>query len=325
MNFQTKFLLKKGVIALPKHLRTKSVLSDISNLQTHREQSIISKRRNAIVPVNQQDDDPAQELLISKPQKIYQLELKSIYEEEILEKEYQEDINYKRINNLIQHKFTQEQYEQLIDWMLATVKRYQKMSYNTLFHCVELLDIFLCNTKGFIAEDLQLIGSCCIYLSSKFHDISPIFIEDIIVDICQEAYTIHDFLSMEYTICRKLQFNLHLHTAFEYFEKLFFNLKPFLLQFYENYQINYMKLNALELLQYSIIAYEFREITHYNKAIACIFEVIKKTDKRIIQKLLELLNHLEINFNSIQLNATEFKKFQTMNKERYLCINNYFY
>ncbi|CAD8164337.1 unnamed protein product [Paramecium octaurelia] len=325
MNYQTKFLLKKGVLAQPKCLRTQSILSDITNYQSQNDQNIKNKRRNAIVPVICQVDEKIDRKLCSKPTNEYQYEDKYIYDEEIQEKEYKEDINYKRINHLDFHNFNQDQLQQLIDWMITNVKRYQKMSYQTLFHCVELLDTFLCNTKGFIADDLQLIGSCCIYLSSKFHDIYPICVEDIIIDICQENYTIHEFLSMEYTICRKLQYNMYFQTPFEYFEKIFFHLKPFLSQFYQDCEIKYMKQNALELLQYSIIAYEFRNITHYNKAIACIYEVIKMSDKILTQNLLELLNHLELNFNCIQLNAADIKKYQNLNKERYQCVNNYFY
>ncbi|CAD8065651.1 unnamed protein product [Paramecium primaurelia] len=325
MNYQTKFLLKKGVLVQPKNLRTQSILSEITNYQSSNDQNIKYKRRSAIVPVPQKDDELINRNSMLQPIRVYQQEPKYIYEEEIKEKEYLEDLNYKRINHLSCHNFNQEQCQQLIDWMIKTVKRYQKTSYQTLFHCVELLDKFLCNTKGFIVDDLQLIGSCCIYLSSKFNDMYPICIEDMIIDICQETYTIHEFLSMEYTICRKLHYNIHFQTPFEYFEKIFFHLKPFLSQFYQDYQINNMKQNALELLQYSIIAYEFREITHYNKAIACIYEVIKTTDKIIIQNLLDLLNHLELNFNCIQLNAKEIKRYLNLNKEKYRCVNNYFY
>lgn len=51
-----------------------------------------------------------------------------------------------------------------------------------------------------------------------------------------------------------------------------------------------MKQNALDLLQYSIIAYEFRDITHYNKATACIYEAIKLTDKIIVFYIMMLLD-----------------------------------
>jgi hypothetical protein len=87
---------------------------------------------------------------------------------------------------------------------------------------------------------------------------------------------------MEQTICKKLHYNLLYPTPYEYFEKLFSNLQPHISEFYEDGEIATMKHNALDLLQYSIIGYEFRYISHYNKAIACIYESIKQTDKRLV-------------------------------------------
>ena len=87
---------------------------------------------------------------------------------------------------------------------------------------------------------------------------------------------------MEQTICKKLHYNLLYPTPYDYLEKVFSNLYPSISEFYEDGEIANMKHNALDLLQFSVIGYEFRHISHYNKAIACIYESIKHTDKRLV-------------------------------------------
>ncbi len=87
----------------------------------------------------------------------------------------------------------------LYDWLFAVGCSF-RLKYDTIFHSYILCDAYLSKSnKKFSKDKYQLLGITCLYISSKLLE-SSIPSSDEFVNMTASAYTLDEFLKMEYTI-----------------------------------------------------------------------------------------------------------------------------
>lgn len=94
----------------------------------------------------------------------------------------------------------------LVDWLVDVHWKF-KLSSETLFLCVSLLDRFLARQPHVPRSQLQLIGATCLLLAAKYEDIYAPEIKDI-VHITDKTYTRDEVLQAEVFILNSLRFKL---------------------------------------------------------------------------------------------------------------------
>lgn len=98
----------------------------------------------------------------------------------------------------------------LIDWLVEVGEEY-KLQAETLHLCVNYIDRFLAHVPVSRSK-LQLVGVGCMLVASKYEDVSPPTVEDLVY-ISDNTYTREDILKMEGMILQRLQFNLSVVTS----------------------------------------------------------------------------------------------------------------
>jgi len=103
----------------------------------------------------------------------------------------------------------------LIDW-LVEVHMKHKLCPETLHLTVNLIDRYLA-TKTVMRKSLQLIGVVALFIASKFEDIRPPELHEMVY-ITDNAYKKEDVLSMECTMLTTLNFKIVVPTTAHFFE-----------------------------------------------------------------------------------------------------------
>jgi hypothetical protein len=104
----------------------------------------------------------------------------------------------------------------LVDWLVEVHMKY-KLRLETLFLTVNLIDRSL-DQRQTMRQKLQLVGVAAMLLASKFEEINPPEISDLIY-ITDNAYTKEDILQMEVVILTDLKFNICVPTAAHFMER----------------------------------------------------------------------------------------------------------
>ena len=68
----------------------------------------------------------------------------------------------------------------MVDWMFEVIKAF-RMSDQTFFLSVQYLDRYLgkCSQR-FKIDDLHLLGITCMFVASKFEDITPLYLKTMV-------------------------------------------------------------------------------------------------------------------------------------------------
>ncbi|CAD8084490.1 unnamed protein product [Paramecium primaurelia] len=273
--------------------RVRSAFQDISNmnftfinikekvLRQQKEDKKISKgkRRNAIIPFN------IERMLIKMESAEFQfinIQTKSVnqiekdilcYFDKFRSEIYQYELVIEQKSNFLnidQHDFTGEQLERVLDWMVYKMKKFKKVSNESIFKAIELVYQYLQNTYHLTLKDLELISGCSIYISSKFVDLYPIYIDDLCQEVLQQKYYNCDILSQERKICQSLNYNLCFTTSLQLVHRILMDLKDLIEQIYNKEKVDILIQKTIENLFYMEIGQEFRQISLCNKALACI-------------------------------------------------------
>lgn len=100
--------------------------------------------------------------------------------------------------------------EILVDWLVDVHYKY-KMVPDTLYLTINTIDRFL-ERKEIERSRLQLLGVTALSLASKYEEIYPPTISDL-VRICDNAYTETQIVDMEFEILGKLNYNITVPTS----------------------------------------------------------------------------------------------------------------
>jgi len=104
----------------------------------------------------------------------------------------------------------------LVDWLLEVHRKF-KMLPSTCFLSISLLDRYLAK-KQLTRKKLQLTGCCCLWISSKYHEIYAPEMDDFIY-ISDNAFSEKDLMKMEIDILKTLGFTLTVPTVLSFAER----------------------------------------------------------------------------------------------------------
>lgn len=104
----------------------------------------------------------------------------------------------------------------LVDWLVEVSQEY-RLHAQTLFLAVSYVDRFL-SVMSVQRSKLQLVGVTALLLASKYEDIYPPDIEDLVY-ITDNTYCSEQILKMEHLMLKTLKFNMGGVTPYSYFQR----------------------------------------------------------------------------------------------------------
>ncbi|CAD8165811.1 unnamed protein product [Paramecium octaurelia] len=172
--------------------------------------------------------------------------------------------------NIDQHDFTGEQLERALDWMVYKMKKFKKVTTETIFKAIELVYQYLQNTFHLTFKELELISGCSIYISSKLVDLYPIYIDDLCQEVLQSKYYNSDILQQERKMCQILNYSLCFTTSSQLVHRILMDLRDLIEQIYDKEKVEYLRQKIIDNLLYMEIGLEFRQVSKCNKALSSI-------------------------------------------------------
>jgi len=94
----------------------------------------------------------------------------------------------------------------LVDWLVEVSEEY-KLNTETLYLAVDYTDRFL-SQMSVLRSKLQLVGTACMYVASKYEEITPPDINEFVY-ITDDTYTRKQVLRMEHLLLKTLDFKMN--------------------------------------------------------------------------------------------------------------------
>ncbi|KXJ28471.1 G2/mitotic-specific cyclin-A [Exaiptasia diaphana] len=104
----------------------------------------------------------------------------------------------------------------LVDWLVEVGEEY-KLLPQTLYLTVNYIDRFL-SMMSVLRGKLQLVGTACMLLASKFEEIYPPEVSEFVY-ITDDTYTAKQLLKMEQLVLKALTFDLSVPTTLNFLER----------------------------------------------------------------------------------------------------------
>nr|CAH0099145.1 unnamed protein product [Daphnia galeata] len=104
----------------------------------------------------------------------------------------------------------------LVDWLVEVQESFE-LNHETLYSAVRLVDLYLSHTTV-IKENLQLVGTTAMLISSKFEERCPPCVDDFLY-ICDDAYTRRDLIKMEMSILKAVDFDIGLPLSYSFLRR----------------------------------------------------------------------------------------------------------
>ncbi|EDO37884.1 predicted protein [Nematostella vectensis] len=104
----------------------------------------------------------------------------------------------------------------LVDWLVEVAEEY-KLLPQTLYLTVNYIDRFL-SAMSVLRGKLQLVGTACMLLASKFEEIYPPEVSEFVY-ITDDTYTAKQVLKMEQLVLKVLTFDLSVPTILNFLER----------------------------------------------------------------------------------------------------------
>ena len=194
-------------------------------------------------------------------------------------------------NILINHEITPKMRLKMIDWMIEVFYNL-KCKDITFFTCVNIMDRFFILTKRkFKPENLHLIGICSIFIASKFCEVYPIKLINLIEKVGHNKFSKNDILNMEKMILECLNYDILRPYSIDFAEYFFEELFSFFennFNIHNKYLEEYLR-NFIEKLNIKICLDKF----YFDKC-----ESVKKYNEKmrnflwlVIIYLLKMCNH----------------------------------
>jgi cyclin B len=179
----------------------------------------------------------------------------------------------------------------MIDWMIEVFYNL-KCKDITFFTCVNIMDrFFILTKKKFKPENLHLIGICSIFIASKFCEVYPIKLINLIEKVGHNKFSKNDILNMEKMILECLNYDILRPYSIDFAEYFFEDLFSFFennFNIHNKYLEEYLR-NFIEKLNIKICLDKF----YFDKC-----ESVKKYNEKmrnflwlVIIYLLKMCNH----------------------------------
>lgn len=104
----------------------------------------------------------------------------------------------------------------LVDWLVEVQESFE-LNHETLYSAVRLVDLYLSRTTV-NKENLQLVGTTAMLISSKFEERCPPCVDDFLY-ICDDAYTRRDLIKMEMNILKTIDFDIGLPLSYSFLRR----------------------------------------------------------------------------------------------------------
>ncbi|CAF0875347.1 unnamed protein product [Adineta ricciae] len=111
----------------------------------------------------------------------------------------------------------------LVDWLIEVADEY-KLNDETLFLCIQYIDRFL-STVNVTRSKLQLLGTTCMYVASKYEEMYPPALEEFSF-ITDNTYETKHILRMEQILMKMLNFSISGPTYYTFMQYYLTCLKP---------------------------------------------------------------------------------------------------
>ena len=156
----------------------------------------------------------------------------------------------------------------LIDWLI-NVHLYLKLSDECLFLTIRIIDQFLGNIKNFEKKNLELLGICSLFISSKFFESIHIKIEDLLT-LCENAYCKNEIISFERFLFSKINYEIEQDSIINLFD---------MMGLIFNFNLNEYNLGKF-LLELTLLDIQFYEYQRTLIALAVTYLVMKVNIER---------------------------------------------
>ena len=117
------------------------------------------------------------------------------------------------------HTITEVARARMVDWMFEVIYAF-KMSEQTFFLSVQYMDRFIGqSTRTLKIEELHLIGITCMFIASKYEDITPLYLKTMVKKVSHGKIKGEQIMKLEREIVSTLKFKLaSVPTVLEFLE-----------------------------------------------------------------------------------------------------------
>lgn len=112
-------------------------------------------------------------------------------------------------------EITDQNRKVLVDWLLEIHYKYRMLP-QTLYLCVSLLDRFLVKRPQTRRRQVQVVGTCCLLLASKFEEVEAAPTISDLVAVMGEAGSVEEVRETENQVALTLDFSLVVPTPFQF-------------------------------------------------------------------------------------------------------------
>lgn len=250
----------------------------------------------------------------------------------LYEKRLTEDIKNKLNENLLKrHNITSYVRTKMIDWIQEIIFK-TNCSNETYFLSVNILNLYISNTEKTLSnKDIHLLGMISVFIASKFEDIRPIFLRQLIETIGHGMFSKTQILEKEKEVIETIKYeSLLSSTSLNYINLMFCDLYNTYKeeQKHSNIKNVFDSLNLLSIY-FSKILLHFESFLHFDCSINALgamyaaYQIkVEKSDKNASQKGLQLYKDwLLLLTNKYGLNSDELTIF---GKEIIFALKSYF-
>lgn len=115
-----------------------------------------------------------------------------------------------------QSELTSDMRAVLVDWLVEVQESFE-LNHETLYSAVRLVDLYLSHNTV-VKENLQLVGTTCMLISSKFEERCPPCVDDFLY-ICDDAYDRRELIQMEMSILKAVDFDIGLPLSYSFLRR----------------------------------------------------------------------------------------------------------
>jgi len=137
--------------------------------------------------------------------------------------------------------------KRLFDWIIEVHDKTECRP-ETLFLAMNIFDKFLTECGNVRRTSLQLIGSCALWIASKYSDVDCLSVLTL-AHLASGAFTVNDMIRKEKEFMKVLGFNLQLASSYLFLEYLLLFVQPLLVDFD---LVKYVSHYFLEILEFDV-------------------------------------------------------------------------
>lgn len=200
----------------------------------------------------------------------------------------------------------------LVDWIFEVINAFG-FNEMTTFLTIFIIDAYLYKTKKKLKnEDLHIIGVTSLFIASKYEEVTPIHMHDLIEKICHNRFSENDIKKKEREILENLEYQIIIHSVGDFLKNHFCEFRITNKQIIDSNIENYFKsMEQISVYISKVILHSDAFSLYKNsiKAIACIvisFEILrsqitisKENEKIIKEWILLLMDDSEYNPDDI--------------------------